>query len=117
AVNGVPMGESVPGGRVVAVFSGKGGTGGSMVATNLAVALAADARLRVCLVDLDLAFGDVAIMLGLAPERTIVAAVPVEDRLDETGLRMLLTRHASGVDTLLAPVQPADAEQISRDLV
>ena len=116
-VNGVPVGQTAPGGRVVAVFSGKGGTGASMIATNLAVAFAADAKLRVCLVDLDLAFGDVAIMLGLTPERTIAAAVPVADRLDETGLRMLLTRHSSGVDTLLAPVQPADGEQVSRDLV
>ncbi len=116
-VNGIPVAEAVPGGRVVAVFSGKGGTGVSTIATNLAVTLAAGGQKRVCLVDLDLAFGDVAIMLGLTPERTIAAAVPVADRLDETGLRMLLTRHASGVDTLLAPVQPADAEQISRDLV
>lgn len=116
-VNGIPVEETVPGGRVVAVFSGKGGTGVSTIATNLAVTLAAGGQKRVCLVDLDLAFGDVAIMLGLTPERTIAAAVPVADRLDETGLRMLLTRHASGVDTLLAPVQPADAEQISRDLV
>lgn len=104
-------------GRIIAVFSGKGGTGKSVLATNLAVALAAGGKRRVCLIDLDLAFGDVAIMLGLAPERTIVGAIPVADRLDETGLRTLLTRHQSGVDILLAPVQPADAERVSRDLV
>src|SRR5690606_23891313 len=60
-VNGIPVEEAVPGGRVVAVFSGKGGTGVSTIATNLAVTLAAGGQKRVCLVDLDLAFGDVAI--------------------------------------------------------
>jgi pilus assembly protein CpaE len=71
----------------------------------------------VCLVDLDLAFGDLALMLDLAPTRTLAAAVPVADRIDEVGFRTLLTRHRSGVDVLLAPVQPAEAEQIGRDLV
>lgn len=104
-------------GHVIAVFSGKGGTGKSVLATNLAVALAAGGQHQVCLIDLDLAFGDVALMLELTPERTIAGAVPVADRIDETGLRTLLTHHRSGIDVLLAPVQPADAEQISRDLV
>jgi pilus assembly protein CpaE len=104
-------------GRIVSVFSGKGGTGKSVLATNLAVALAAGGQRRVCLIDLDLTFGDVAIMMELAPERTIAAAIPVADRIDETGFRTLLTRHRSGVDILLAPVQPADGEQVSRDLI
>jgi pilus assembly protein CpaE len=104
-------------GHVIAVFSGKGGTGKSVIATNLAVALAGGGQRRVCLIDMDLYFGDLALMLELAPARTITAAIPVADRIDETGFRTLLTRHRSGVDVLLAPVQPADAEQISRDLI
>jgi pilus assembly protein CpaE len=116
-VNGATGPDGPTEGQIIAVFSGKGGTGKSVIATNLAVALAASGERRVCLVDLDLAFGDVAIMLELAPTRTIASAIPVADRIDETGLRTLLTRHRSGVDTLLAPVQPADAEQISRDLI
>jgi pilus assembly protein CpaE len=104
-------------GQIIAVFSGKGGTGKSVLATNLAVALTAGGQRSVCLVDLDLTFGDVAIMLELAPDRTIAAAIPVADRIDDVGFRTLLTRHRSGVDTLLAPVQPAEAEQVSRDLI
>jgi pilus assembly protein CpaE len=103
-------------GQVIAVFSGKGGTGKSVLASNIAVALATAGR-RTCLIDLDLAFGDLALMLELSPDRTIAAAVPVADRIDETGFRALLTRHRSGVDVLLAPVQPADAEQVGRDLI
>lgn len=104
-------------GQVIAVFSGKGGTGKSVIASNLAVALAGGGQRRVCLIDMDLAFGDLALMFELVPERTITAAIPVADRIDETGFRTLLTHHRSGVDVLLAPVQPAEAEQISRDLV
>src|SRR6266550_327954 len=63
-----------PAGQIVTVFSTKGGCGKTTVATNLAVALHAGGA-RACLVDLDLAFGDVAISLQLNPERTVVDAV------------------------------------------
>jgi pilus assembly protein CpaE len=103
--------------RLVTVFAGKGGCGKSTMSTNLAVALSAGGRRRVLLMDLDLSFGDVAIMLQLVPERTIVDAVAMAGRLDQTGLRSLLTPYASGLDTLLAPSGPADGERVSRDLV
>ncbi|MFD0595300.1 CpaE family protein [Catellatospora coxensis] len=111
-------------GQVITVFAAKGGCGKSTIATNLAVTLAQGVKAtgprRVCLLDLDLAFGDVAIMMQLSPQRTIADAIPVADRIDETGLRTMLTRYESGgaaVDVLLAPVQPAVAEEITRDLV
>jgi pilus assembly protein CpaE len=104
-------------GEVVTVFSAKGGCGKTTIATNLAVALADGGNRRVCLIDLDLAFGDVAIMMQLSPEKTIADAIGVADRLDDTGFRMLLTPYKQGVDVLLAPVQPAQAERIGRDLI
>lgn len=103
-------------GQVITVFSAKGGCGKSTLATNLAVALSGGDR-RVCLFDLDLAFGDVAILLQLTPERTIADAIGVADKIDETGLRTLLTRYRPGIETLLAPVKPALAEEIGRDLI
>jgi pilus assembly protein CpaE len=109
--------EPIARGRLVSVFSGKGGAGKSTIATNLAVALAAGGARRVLLVDLALSFGDVAIMLQLVPERSLVDAIPMAGRLDETGLRSLLTPYAPGLDTLLAPAGPADGERVSRDLV
>jgi pilus assembly protein CpaE len=105
------------GGRVIAVFSGKGGAGKSVIATNLAVALAADDGVMVCLIDLDLAFGDVGIMLQLAPDRTFADAIPMAERLDRTGLRTVLTPYRPNLDVLLAPVAPAAAEEIDRGLV
>ena len=103
-------------GRVITVFAAKGGCGKTTIATNLAVALADTGR-RVCIMDLDLAFGDVGIMLQLSPDRTIADAIPVADRIDDTGLRLMLTQYRRGLDALLAPVQPAVAEEITRALI
>lgn len=103
--------------RVVTVFSAKGGCGKSTLATNLAVALADGGQRRVCLVDLDLAFGDVGIMLQLVPERSIADAANARERIDPTLIRALLTSYAPGIDVLLAPVGPTDAERIGRELV
>ncbi|SCG50916.1 AAA family ATPase [Micromonospora inositola] len=103
--------------RVVTVFSAKGGCGKSTLATNLAVALAEGGQRRVCLVDLDLAFGDVGIMLQLVPERGIADAANARERIDPTLVRALLTSYAPGVDVLLAPVGPTEAERIGRELV
>lgn len=103
--------------RVVTVFAAKGGCGKTTLATNIAVALAAGGARRVGLIDLDLAFGDVAIMLQLVPERSIADAVGLGDQLDETSVRTLLTPYAPGVDTLLAPAGPAEAERVTQGLV
>jgi pilus assembly protein CpaE len=104
-------------GQLITVFAGKGGCGKSTISTNLAVALSAGGSRKVCLIDLDLSFGDVAIMLQLVPERSMVDAVSMSGRLDETGMRSLLTSYSTGVDTLLAPAGPADGERVNRELV
>lgn len=102
-----------PAGRIVTVFSTKGGVGKSVLATNLAVALAAESDRRVVLVDLDLGSGDDGIMLDLQPAHTIADAVGAIDRLDTEMLQGLLVCHRSGVRALLAPVRPEDAEVIT----
>ena len=103
-------------GRVVTVFSAKGGCGKTTIATNIAAALATDGR-RVCLVDLDLPFGDVAIMLQLHLERTIADAVAMTGHIDELGVSSIVSTHSSGLDVLVAPLEPAEAEQVTPALV
>ncbi len=101
-------------GRVVTVFSTKGGAGKSVIAANLAVVLAKRSDKPVVLVDADLQFGDVAVMLKLAPQHTIVDAVGSLDRLDATLLQQLMMRHEpSGLWILPAPLEPSFADQIS----
>jgi pilus assembly protein CpaE len=99
-------------GHVVTVLSMKGGVGKTVVASNVAVALAGLDK-SVALVDLDLQFGDVGIMLGLEPVQTIVGAVQSGDRLDAEMLRGFMVEHSSGVHALLAPTLPEDAEIVT----
>jgi pilus assembly protein CpaE len=114
---GAGSAERRPEGRVVTVFSAKGGCGKTTVSTNLAGVLAADGATRVCVVDLDLEFGDVAISLQMPPERTIVDAVPLLGTMDEQGLRAVVTTHSPGLDTVLAPSGPGEVSQIQAKLI
>ena len=104
-------------GTVITVFSVIAGCGKTVLATNLAAALADDGRREVCLVDLDLAFGDVGIALQLFPAHTISDAVPPAEVLDEITIEGLLTAHSAGFTTVLAPLQPDAAEAIGTDLI
>jgi Flp pilus assembly CpaE family ATPase len=108
--------ESTPG-QIVTVFAAKGGCGKTVLAVNLGVALARLGVGRVCVVDLDLSFGDVAISVQLDPLRTMLDALPMAGHLDESGAASLLTRYQPGLDMLLAPVTPGEAEKIPPRLV
>ena len=100
-------------GKVLTVFSTKGGAGKSVLSTSLAVALAMRSDKPVCLVDADLQFGDVAVMLKLTPHHTIVDAVAVLDRMDPPLLQSLLVTHEpSGLKVMPAPLEPAFADQV-----
>src|SRR4051794_12814354 len=95
-------------GRIVTVFGGKGGCGTTTIAVNLAVALAAATADRICLVDLDLRSGDVAVTLGLEPLRTLASAAPDD-------VAALVTPLRDRLDCVLAPVRPGEAERIEAD--
>jgi pilus assembly protein CpaE len=102
-------------GKLVVVFSPKGGTGKTMVATNLAVAIANQGS-KTCLVDFDLQFGDVAIALQIEPLRTSADALGMRGTFDDHGIASLLTPYRPNLNLLLGPTRPADAEFISSDL-
>jgi pilus assembly protein CpaE len=104
-------------GRLVTVFSPKGGVGKTTLAVNLAVALCEGGAKKVCIVDLDLAFGDVAITLQLFPARTISDAVHLESGLDFPVLEPLLTNYRDRLSALVAPVQPDAKDGIPASLV
>lgn len=111
-----PGGGTAELGQVITVFSTKGGAGKTVVACNLAVALARRSDRPVVLVDADLQFGDCAVMLKLAPQRTIVDAVGAIQHLDATLLRDMLVRHEpSGLLVLPAPLEPAFADQVTAE--
>ena len=111
-VSASPTGAQSSRGRVVTVMSPKGGSGKTIVSTNLAVGLAAREPGNVVLMDLDLQFGDVSYALGVNPQHTISDAVSALDDLDATTLKVFLTRHRSGLYVLCAPEEPAAGEMI-----
>lgn len=102
-------------GTVTTVFSPKGGSGKSFLATNLAVAMCKHAKdSRVALIDGDMQFGDIALMLRLSPRHTLIDAVQEIDRLDGPLLESLFVPHnQSGLLVLPAPAEPAFASQVS----
>jgi pilus assembly protein CpaE len=107
------QGKSRGDGRIITVFSPKGGTGKTVTATNLSTSFAKYAGKRTLLLDLDLQFGDAAIMLGIEPEKTIQDLVVAPGELDPEKLAGYTTRHSSGLDVLPAPIRPEDAELVT----
>ncbi len=100
-------------GRIIVVTSPKGGVGKTTIATNLAVALAATQPHSTVLVDLDLQFGDAAMMLALNPTRSTTDAVAPVAARDIMVLKHALTPHSSGLLLLAAPPTPAGVDNIS----
>ncbi|MEM9130965.1 MAG: P-loop NTPase [Actinomycetota bacterium] len=102
-------------GKVITVFSTKGGSGKSVTATNMGVVLAQQSDRPVAIIDGNLQFGDVAVMLKLQPHHTAVDAVAQLEAPDAPQiLREMMTVHEpSGVLVLPAPVEPTFADQIS----
>ena len=99
---------------LICVLGPKGGTGKTLVSTNLAVALARR-DMNVVLVDLDLQFGDIGLALGLSPERTIYDLMKAGPPFDHEKLERHLIKHASGVKVLVGPTRPDHASVVSID--
>jgi pilus assembly protein CpaE len=99
-------------GQMIVMFGPKGGVGRSTIATNLAVGLAQKYDKQVVLVDADLWFGDVSVLLDLRGERSFASLVDHSEQLDLDVLRDVLVSHPSGIKALLAPPEPALVETI-----
>ena len=100
---------TAPTGSVIAVFGVKGGVGKTTLATNLAVALAQESSASVALVDLDVPFGDIALMLDIHPEQDVLDALDDTVLDDLERLQNMLVRTQHGVHVLSAPLAPDDA--------
>lgn len=107
-------------GRIISVFSTKGGLGVTTIATNIAVCLAERAPDKTILIDLDTRQSGVATFLNLRPTYSVLDALENVDRLDESFLQGLVVRHASGLVVLPAPSRiergQLGAEQIQAGL-
>lgn len=102
--------ESAAESSVIAVFSTKGGTGKTTVSVNMAVSLAQTGK-KVCLIDLDLQFGDVGVFLNIPKAETISDLLDSGD-LSPDAVDSFLYKHSSGVRVLCAPNSPEEADAI-----
>lgn len=107
---------------VVAFVGAKGGCGTTFLAVNTAVALAAHREAKVALLDLDIQFGNVAMLLDLKPQGTVMDVLRETERMDAVLLRALMTTHKSGLNVLASPggmgatgeISPAAVQQLIR---
>ena len=101
---------------MICVLGPKGGTGKTVTSSNLAVALA-QAGKSVSVVDLDLQFGDLALAMGVRPEKTMYDLVQSGGSLDAEKLEAYTMPHESGVRVLVAPTRPDQASSIGPDFL
>jgi pilus assembly protein CpaE len=100
-------------GEIIAVFSPKGGSGCTVVAANLAVALKLITNKRVALVDGNLAFGDVGVAMNIVANKTIVDLASRVHDLDAQLIADVMVSHTSQVGVLLAPPESQTGEAIT----
>jgi len=108
---------SVSGGRVIAVFSAKGGTGKTTMAVNLAICLRRRQNKRVALFDSDFFFGDLNVHLNIPSVRTILDLVMAGGQFSSESMDKVISTHSSGLRVLLSPQHPEDAELVTAEHV
>ena len=104
-------------GKIVSIFSSKGGVGCSTIAVNLAIALQQNNAIKVAVVDSSLQFGDIGVLLNLYASRTIADLASNADELDNELISDVFIPHSSGVKALLAPPRPEVADTVTPSLV
>jgi pilus assembly protein CpaE len=112
--NGTPVATPVLGknGKIIVIYSPKGGTGRTTIATNLAIAL--QSTDTTCIVDGSLQFGDVAVFLNEQGKNTILDLAPRVDELDPEIVNEVMVTHASsGLHVLAAPPRPEYSEDVN----
>jgi pilus assembly protein CpaE len=115
ALSATPMGLGLTRGKIVSVYSPKGGTGCTTIAVNLAVALHNEDT-RVVIVDSNLQYGDVAMFFNEQGKNTILDLAPLADELDPEIVEGVLLKHSTtGISILASPSRPEHADKITAD--
>jgi len=110
AASNAPAEERDANGKIICMFSPKGGVGRTTIGVNLAIALRQLTGQRVAIADCNLQFGDVGIVLNASTSKTIADLIPTISDLSPQVLDSVLVQHDSGIRVLLAPTRPEVAE-------
>lgn len=104
-------------GKVTAFFSSKGGVGKSVLALNTAVVLSKEANKKILLIDMDLQFGDISMLVNKYNQKTIMDAVE-DGQIDSyENIKSYLYKYNDNFDILFAPGKPEAAEYIVKEAV
>jgi pilus assembly protein CpaE len=98
--------------KVISFFGGKGGTGKTTIAVNTAVSLALSGK-KTVIIDADLQFGDVTVLLDLDTKDTIYELSRERGEMSIDVAKSMLSLHSSGLEVLAAPRSPELAEYIN----
>jgi pilus assembly protein CpaE len=99
--------------QIIAVFSPKGGAGRTTIATNLALALKRETNQRVALIDANLQFGDVGVLLNLNPKNRSMLDAVEGGEPDRDIVESVVIDHSTGIRVLLAPPSPEGADLVT----
>lgn len=99
-------------GKIISVYSPKGGVGCTTLATNLAISLQSDTT-RVALIDCNLQFGDVAVFLNIKPTHSVIELFESAEALDPDYIASVAMSHDSGIKVFLAPTSPEQADVVN----
>jgi pilus assembly protein CpaE len=102
--------------KVICFFGGKGGTGKTTVAVNTAVQLALRGK-KTIIIDADLQFGDVTVLLDLDPKDTIYELSREKGEMGIDVVKSMLSLHSSGLEVLAAPKSPELSEYITEETI
>jgi pilus assembly protein CpaE len=108
-----PGSEPAPLGRLCVLYGAKGGVGTTTIAINAGIALARDLKRRVALIDANLQFGDTRVFLDVGLDKPSIVNAITEPDLDIDLLRKIMVTHHTGLDLLLAPPSPAEADLVA----
>jgi len=103
--------------KIITFYSSKGGVGKSIVSVNAAIAISRNHHKKTLLVDLDLQYGDLGLMLNLQKEKTILDIVDEHQTESYESIKPFLQKYDDNLDVLLAPTQPEASEFISKEVV
>ncbi len=104
-------------GKIISIFSPKGGVGCSTLAINLAIVLHQRASSKVIVVDTSLQFGDLAVLLNLQARSSIADIAPHAEELDLDILNSVIMKHNTGIHALFAPPKPEMADLIGTQAI
>ncbi len=103
--------------HIISIYSGKGGVGKSVIATNLSIILANIMHKKTLLLDLNLQYGDIALMMNQNNKKTILDLVDDHQLDSYEAIEQYLSHYNENLDALLAPKSPEGGEYISKDVV